>query len=100
MSFIRLIQRSSVLLPQPDGPINAVTWFRGMDNERLWIAWKAPYQASKFAISMQVWTGPVSTADADPLPLGDGSVKFEGADSVIEVGNIVGPQVISRKDRL
>src|SRR5262249_32576955 len=29
-SFIRLKQRSSVLLPQPDGPINAVILFRGI----------------------------------------------------------------------
>ena len=26
-SFMRLRQRSNVLLPQPDGPMNAVTWF-------------------------------------------------------------------------
>ena len=26
-SFMRLRQRIRVLLPQPDGPMNAVTWF-------------------------------------------------------------------------
>ena len=26
-SFIRLKQRSTVVLPQPDGPMNAVIWF-------------------------------------------------------------------------
>ena len=30
VSFIRLMQRRKVDLPQPDGPMNAVTWFAGM----------------------------------------------------------------------
>ena len=30
VSFIRLMQRRKVDLPQPDGPISAVTWFAGM----------------------------------------------------------------------
>ena len=30
VSFIRLMQRRKVDLPQPDGPISAVTWFCGM----------------------------------------------------------------------
>ncbi len=28
-SFMRLKQRSRVLLPQPDGPMSATTWFAG-----------------------------------------------------------------------
>ena len=30
VSFIRLMQRRNVDLPQPEGPISAVTWFAGM----------------------------------------------------------------------
>ena len=30
MSFIRLSVRRNVLLPQPDGPMNAVTWLAWM----------------------------------------------------------------------
>ena len=30
MSFIRFSVRRNVLLPQPDGPMNAVTWFGGI----------------------------------------------------------------------
>ena len=33
MSFIRFSVRRNVLLPQPDGPMNAVTWF-GVDADR------------------------------------------------------------------
>ena len=39
MSFIRFSERRNVDLPQPDGPMNAVTWFgntlRLMSVERL-----------------------------------------------------------------
>ena len=33
MSFIRLSVRRNVLLPQPDGPMNAVTRFDGISME-------------------------------------------------------------------
>ena len=41
-SFIRLKQRSNVLLPQPEGPISAVTLRFGMSNEIASSAWKLP----------------------------------------------------------
>ena len=43
-SFIRLKQRSSVLLPQPEGPIRAVIWFRGMSIVMSLSASDVPYQ--------------------------------------------------------
>ena len=56
MSFMRLRQRSSVDLPQPDGPMNAVTWFAGRSSEISWIACFSPYQTLAFRISIA--TGP------------------------------------------
>ncbi|MEC8343805.1 MAG: hypothetical protein VXZ63_01575 [Planctomycetota bacterium] len=46
-----MIQRSSVDLPQPLGPMNDVTRFVGIPIEMLWIAWKSPYQLEKSLIS-------------------------------------------------
>src|SRR5688572_5469720 len=43
-SFIRLKQRRSVLLPQPEGPINAVIWCRGTSIETSFRACDVPYQ--------------------------------------------------------
>src|ERR1017187_8587449 len=34
MSCIRFRERSSVVLPEPDGPIRAVTWLMGTSNEQ------------------------------------------------------------------
>ena len=39
-SFIRLIQRNTVLFPHPDGPINAVIRFLAISNLTLPTAWK------------------------------------------------------------
>ena len=41
-SFIRLMQRNTVLLPQPDGPISAVIRFFGTSKFTSATAWKAP----------------------------------------------------------
>ena len=41
-SFMRLKQRSSVDLPHPEGPMNAVTRFLGMVTLTLMSAWAAP----------------------------------------------------------
>src|SRR5262249_51843983 len=43
-SFIRLKQRSSVLFPQPEGPMNAVTLFRRIVRLISFSAWDPPYQ--------------------------------------------------------
>ena len=42
MSFIRLSVRRNVLLPQPDGPMNAVTWLAWMSMVMSWSARLAP----------------------------------------------------------
>src|SRR6266550_9030634 len=43
-SFNRFTERRNVLLPQPDGPIRAVTARRGMATVTSNSAWVAPYQ--------------------------------------------------------
>ncbi len=43
-SFNRFTERKNVLLPQPDGPISAVTARRGMATVTSNNAWVAPYQ--------------------------------------------------------
>ena len=42
MSFIRFRQRRKVDLPQPDGPMNAVTDFSGTRSEISCSAWDFP----------------------------------------------------------
>jgi hypothetical protein len=39
---MRLIQRSTVLLPHPDGPMSAVIWFVGTAKDTPLTARKAP----------------------------------------------------------
>ncbi len=46
---MRLKQRRNVLLPQPDGPISAVTWFSGIVRLMFLSAWFVPYQKSSFS---------------------------------------------------
>ena len=46
---MRLKQRRNVLLPQPDGPISAVTWFSGITRLMFFSAWFVPYQKSSFS---------------------------------------------------
>src|SRR5688572_7316012 len=59
-SFIRFRHRSSVDLPHPDGPMNAVTCFSGISSETSCRACLAPYQRFTFLISTAVT--PVSVA--------------------------------------
>ena len=70
-SFIRLKQRKSVLLPQPDGPINAVILLRGMSIVISLIARLDPYQTERHRVDSTtgslVRVGPVE--DAAPIPL-------------------------------
>ena len=46
-SFMRLKQRSSVLLPQPDGPIKAVILLRGMSIGDVLERQAEPYQTER-----------------------------------------------------
>src|SRR3990172_1393153 len=50
-SFMRLRQRSSVDLPQPDGPMYAVTRCYGTDMDTSRSACLAPYQSDRCSIS-------------------------------------------------
>ena len=64
-SFIRFRQRSSVDLPQPDGPMNAVTWLAGRSSEMSCSACFSPYQ--RFALRISIAFGrPCGTAVAEP----------------------------------
>src|SRR5205807_2703091 len=49
-SCIRLMQRSTVLLPQPDGPMMAVTFRSGACMVIAATTWRLPYQASRFSM--------------------------------------------------
>src|SRR5512137_287825 len=51
-SFSRLKQRSSVDLPQPEGPIRAVTRFFGIRIDTDWSACFSWYQRSRFSVEM------------------------------------------------
>src|ERR1051326_846117 len=48
----RLSVRTRVDFPQPEGPINAVTWFGSTEREISSMARRLPYQAETLAISM------------------------------------------------
>src|SRR5882757_9096438 len=50
-SWRRLRQRTSVDLPDPEGPISAVTWLGSTASEMSSIASRLPYQAERFEIS-------------------------------------------------
>src|ERR1700704_319805 len=50
-SWRRLRQRTSVDLPDPEGPISAVTWLGSTDSEMSSIASRLPYQAERLEIS-------------------------------------------------
>src|SRR6056297_3984697 len=51
-SFMRLRHRSRVDLPQPDGPMRAVTWLAWIFMEMPCRAWFSPYQKSRSSISI------------------------------------------------
>ena len=53
---MRLKVRSSVDLPQPDGPMKAVARFRGISRLTPLRAWKSPYQRLKSLMVMAVST--------------------------------------------
>src|SRR6056297_334225 len=77
-SFSRLTERRRVDLPQPEGPIKAVTLPRGMVMEMSWRACLAPYQRLKRSISrtdssastsswMSLWTSAPAAMAASRL---------------------------------
>src|SRR5215470_10922151 len=53
-SLSRLKQRNNVDLPQPDGPMNAVTCFSGMVSEIRLMAREPPYQSDRASTSSTV----------------------------------------------
>src|SRR5690606_1721790 len=58
-SFMRLKQRSSVLLPQPDGPMNATTLRSGMRSETDFTARVEPYTTDRLRASSSTSPGGV-----------------------------------------
>src|SRR5262249_29222225 len=56
-SFIRLKQRIRVLLPQPEGPIRAVIWFRGMSMVMSRSARDGPYQTESPRVDRTIGSG-------------------------------------------
>ena len=67
-SFMRLRLRRRVDLPQPDGPMNAVTCRSGMSIEMSKSACLLPYQKEKLAILMKSGLGlPSSVASCSEV---------------------------------
>ena len=60
MRYMRLKIRRSVDLPQPDGPMKAVTLFAMIGIDTSWIAWKPPYQ--KLTLFTAIFTSSSSTS--------------------------------------
>src|SRR5690606_4150938 len=62
-SFIRLRQRSRVLLPQPDGPMMAVMLRSGKVNDTSWMAWLVPYHTLSPSVDRAASPDGTSAAD-------------------------------------
>ena len=79
---MRLKQRRNVLLPQPDGPISAVTWFSGMPRLMSLSAWFVPYQKSSF--SATAFAGVARAALRSSMTMAsDGAPGFVAAAEVV-----------------
>ena len=52
---MRLSVLRKVDLPQPEGPMRAVTWRAGMSMSTSWSAWWLPYQRLRPRISNAFW---------------------------------------------
>ena len=55
---MRLKERSSVLLPQPEGPMMAVTLWSGTSSDTCLRAWCVPYQRLKSRVTRRGSTAP------------------------------------------
>src|SRR5688572_18359097 len=64
-SFIRFRHRSSVLFPQPDGPMSDVIRCRCIPRETLRIALKLPYQRERSWTSMAF--SPLNVGTTEPF---------------------------------
>src|SRR5262245_1441545 len=82
-SFIRLKQRRRVLLPQPEGPIRAVIWLRGMAIEMSRRARADPYHTDRSRAERT--TGDVAPTAGATSPAGDGDGKGGGVAGTIWV---------------
>ena len=86
-SFIRLKQRSSVLLPQPDGPINAVILLRGMSIVMFLSARLDPYQTERSRVESTTGSSSRGRAPAPRAPrevsAGHGRGAFRRRSSMI-----------------
>src|SRR5262249_51186790 len=68
-SFMRLKQRSSVLLPQPEGPISAVILFLGISIVRSFTAREGPYQTRRSRLDSTI-----GSAGSDGIAAGASAV--------------------------
>ena len=68
---MRLKQRMKVLLPQPDGPMKAVTVFRWMSSETSWSATLPLYETAR-SLDREDLLAPLDLAAVEPAgDLGD-----------------------------
>ncbi len=65
---MRLSVRRNVDLPQPDGPIKAMTERSGIEIETLWRAWLEPYQNDRPRTS-NLNRSPLRSGECQPLRL-------------------------------
>ncbi len=83
-SFIRLKQRSSVLLPQPEGPISAVIWLRGISIAMSFSASDVPYQTDRSRAARTTGAA-VATAAGD----GEGAGVSGGTGAAWAAGRLI-----------
>src|SRR5690349_15506813 len=70
-SFMRLKLRRSVDLPQPDGPMKAVTCFSGISSEMSKSVWWDPYQKLYFRTDRYPWPASNGLVGVDIMAAGE-----------------------------
>src|SRR5947209_20336036 len=98
VSCMRLRQRTKVDLPQPEGPMMAVTWRAGISRVISWSAWVVPNQALSSCTRMpgSMLAGPLEHAPAGCEPYkNDGSHNGDDQDQRSSPGHAV-PLLIGR----
>src|ERR1700761_8207404 len=93
-SCMRLRMRRNVDLPQPDGPINAVTVARGIDRFTRSRTWVVPNQADTSTASG--WPPPATPAGDRRAD--DGRVLFRSRDGPVEPARLT--RIIDRQRHL
>src|SRR5690242_436147 len=78
VSCMRLMQRTKVDLPQPEGPMMAVAWLGAMRMAMSCSAWVAPNQAFRLSTSMPT---PMLGGSFHHAPAGDKAHHGDGSDN-------------------